>query len=170
LITCPEGQTNDFGRIGCRHKNEDGRVATEAEVSAFEEKIGTPRPDSLREYFLQSGGGRVFDPPVIYLDAKEREFRLRHMGSLAETAQNFMTPRSYPLPRELLIIGNDAGGNSIMICTRRDRFGEIFMLDHELVAYEGEPEELEAAEEYGLVTSYSESFAHFLGDLRIEEY
>ncbi|MBY2944009.1 SMI1/KNR4 family protein [Rhizobium leguminosarum] len=150
-------------------KNEGGKIATEEELTAFEKKLGLSLPQELRQFLKLSGGGLIFEPPVVYLDAKDRDLRLRHMSDLTEIDKEFTTPSAYPLPRELLRIGNDAGGNSIMVCLREDRFGQVFMLDHEMVAYEGEPEPLEEAEEYGLVTCYSPSFEQFLADLRIEE-
>ena len=91
------------------------------------------------------------------------------MNNLSGIVKEFTTPSSYPIPEGLLTIGSDAGGNAIMLCLRDDRFGQIFLLDHELVAYEGEPEPLEEAEEYGLVLFYSPSFSQLLNDLRIEE-
>lgn len=149
-------------------RNEGGRAAGEDEIAALEAKIGATLPADLKRFLKQSGGGLVFDPPVVYLDAEGRDLTIRHMCDVVEIDREFTKPSSYPLPGELLIIGNDAGGNSIMICMRQDRLGEIFMLDHELVAYEGDPEPLEEAEEYGLVTSYSPSFTQFVSDLRIE--
>lgn len=150
-------------------RNEGGRPASEDEIAAFEAKIGAGLPSDLKLFLKQSGGGLVFDPPVVYLDAEGRDLSIRHMCDLAEIDRIFTKPSAYPLPEQLLIIGNDAGGNSIMVCTKQDRFGEIFMLDHELVAYEGEPEPLDEAEEYGLVNSYSVSFTQFVSDLRIED-
>ncbi|ANL71621.1 SMI1/KNR4 family protein [Rhizobium phaseoli] len=150
-------------------KNEGGKTATEEELTAFEQKIGASLPQRLRQFLKLSSGGLIFDPPVVYLDSQDRDLRLRHMSDLTEIEKEFTTPRAYPLPRELLRIGNDSGGNSIMICLREDRFGEIFMLHHEMVAYEGEPEPLEEAEDYGLVTRYSQSFERFRSDLRIED-
>lgn len=150
-------------------KNEAGKAATDEELAAFEQKIGAKLPDDLKRFLKQSGGGLVFDPPVVYLDDRGRDLRIRRMCDLAEIDRKFTKPTSYPLPRELLIIGSDSGGNSIMICTREDRLGEIFMLDHEMVAYEGDPDPLEKAEEEELVRPYSPSFTDFVGDMRIED-
>jgi hypothetical protein len=150
-------------------KNEGGKAATEEELAAFETKIASSLPRELRQFLASSGGGLIFQPPVIFLDENDRHLRLRRMSDLAGIDKELTTPESYPLPEKLLKIGSDAGGNAIMLCLRNDRFGQIFLLDHELVAYEGEPEPLEEAEEYGLVLFYSPSFSQFLNDLRIEE-
>jgi len=149
-------------------ENEGGKPASEEALVAFETKIGSALPEKLRRYLNLSGGGLIFQPSIIYLDSEERQFRLRRMSDLSKIDEEFTTPSSYPLPDGFLIIGSDAGGNSIMVCLRSDRFGQIFLLDHELVAYEGEPGPLEEAEENGLVLFYSPSFSQFLNDLRID--
>ncbi len=150
-------------------ENEGGKRATEDQLQAFEKKLGRKLPGDYRAFVTTSGGGLVFEPPVVYLDAEERDLRLRHVNCLAEVEKDFDKPSAYPLPEGLLCIGNDAGGNSIMLCVAEERFGQIFMLDHEMVAYEGEPEPLEEAEEYGLVTQYSPSFSRFVSNLHFEE-
>ncbi|MGV1822788.1 SMI1/KNR4 family protein [Agrobacterium sp. CG160-95] len=149
-------------------QNEDGNPASEDALVSFEAKIGSPLPKELREYLKCSGGGLIFQPSITYLDSEHRQLRLRYMNDLSKIDEEFTKPTSYPLPDGFLIIGSDAGGNAIMACMRTDRFGQIFLLDHELVAYEGEPDTLEEAEEYGLVLFYSPSFSQFLNDLRIE--
>lgn len=150
-------------------ESEGGKPATEADLLDFEGKIGVQLPEGLRAFLKRSGGGLIFDTPVEYLDADGRDLQLRHMCDLVEIDREFTKPSAYPLPPALFVIGNDAGGNSIMICLSTDRYGQIFVLDHEMVAYEGEPEALEEAEENGLVTCYSRSFDQFLKDLRIAE-
>ncbi len=149
--------------------NEGGAPAKPEDLDAFEAAIGFSLPSELRRFLTLSGGGLVFNPPAVYHDAADRSFRLRRMSDLSGIKEEYTNPKSYPLPKELLRIGSDAGGNGIMICLRHDRFGEVFMLDHEMVAYEGGPMPLEEAEEDGLVTLYSLSFMHFVDDLRIEE-
>ncbi|WP_284757651.1 SMI1/KNR4 family protein [Agrobacterium sp. fls2-241-TYG-188a] len=150
-------------------ENEGGTPATEAELSRFEERIGVPLPEALRAFLKRSGGGMIFNTPVEYRDTDGRELQLRHMCDLVEIEREFTKPSAYPLPPALFVIGNDAGGNSIMICLSKERNGQIFVLDHEMVAYEGEAETLEEAEENGLVAFYSPSFNQFLTDLRIAE-
>jgi len=90
------------------------------------------------------------------------------MSDLSKIDEEFTAPSASPLPDGFLIVGSDAGGNSIMVCLRSDRFGQILLLDHKLVAYESEPDPLEEAEDNGLVLFYSPSFSQFLNDLRIE--
>lgn len=149
-------------------ENRGGERATEGQLLAFEKKLGKTLPADYRTFLGISGGGMIFEPPVAYLDAPGRDLLLRHMNSLAEVEKNFAKPSSYPLPEGLLVIGNDAGGNSIMLCVTQDRYGQIFMLDHEMVAYEGDPEPLDEAEENGLITQYSQSFSQFVSDMRID--
>lgn len=150
-------------------ENKGGKPAKEEDLQAFEGKIGATLPLELRQFLMLSGGGLVFDPPAVYHDAADRFFRLRRMSDLSGISEESVNPKYYPLPRELLCIGSDAGGNGIMVCLSQDRFGEIFLLDHEMVEYEGEAMPLEEAEEVGLVTCYSASFQKFLDDVRIED-
>ncbi|XUY27492.1 SMI1/KNR4 family protein [Agrobacterium sp. rho-8.1] len=150
-------------------ENKGDERATEEKLLAFEEKLRTKLPEDYRSFLGMSGGGLIFEPPVSYLDAKERDLLLRHMNSLREVEAEFAKPSAYPLPAGLLCIGNDSGGNSIMLSLTKERFGQIFMLDHEMVAYEGEPEPLEEAEEYGLIKQYSASFTQFVADLSVED-
>ncbi len=149
-------------------KNEGGRAATEDDIVSFEAKIKSSLPVELKQFLKLSGGGLIFQPPIVYHDSEDRYFRPRRMNDLSEIEQEFASPSSYPIPEGLLSIGADAGGNTILVCLRDDRFGQIFLLDHELVAYEGEAETLEEAEEYGLLLFYAPSFSQFINDLHIE--
>ncbi|MBB3947276.1 hypothetical protein GGQ73_003242 [Rhizobium skierniewicense] len=150
-------------------RNEGGERATEDQLKAFERKLGKTLPGDYRAFLTISGGGLIFETAVSYLDAEERDLLLRHMNSLREVEAEFDKPSAYPLPEGLLCIGNDAGGNAIMLCMTEERYGQIFLLDHELVAYEGEPEPFEEAQEYGLITQYSASFAQFVADLHFSQ-
>lgn len=150
-------------------ENEGGKPANDEELTHFEGKIGSPLPQQLRAFLTRSGGGLIFNTPIEYRDADGRHLQLRHMCDLTEIDKEFTKPSAYPLPPAFVVIGNDSGGNSIMICLSKERHGQVFVLDHEMVAYEGEPEALEEAEENGLITCYAPSFDQFLTDLRIAE-
>jgi hypothetical protein len=90
------------------------------------------------------------------------------MGGLGDVEHELKEPGWYPLPSDLLCFGSDAGGNPLMICLREDRYGEIFLIDHEMVSFEGEPEPIEEAEEYGLASRLALSFSQFVAGLHSE--
>lgn len=145
---------------------EGRRPASEAEIASFEATIGHALPACYREFLTLTGGGycrggrfakpggrpdyygwiaALTDEPRFSLEARWRK------------------PDWYPMPHHLLTIGQDTGGNLIAMSLRDDRFGEVFLMDHELFSfYDEQQETIEEAEDYGLAIPYAPSFADLL--------
>ena len=149
---------------------EDRTPATEAEVARFEALIGHALPDAYRALLLLTGGGHINGRCRFGNgDGEPNRYYLVMLGLTPEgplSLEGFhQNPGWYPVPTALLVIGNDSGGNSLAISLRDDRFGEVFLIDHELVSYDKNMQEtIEEAEEYGLAMPYAPSFGDLLAN------
>ncbi|WP_299939806.1 SMI1/KNR4 family protein [uncultured Microbulbifer sp.] len=155
-------------------RGEGGKAASDEALSAFERRMDLTLPQELKHFLKCCGGGRVIETPVEYLDERGAQLIPRRMYSLDEMQGAFNSPVDSWVPKALLSIGVDEGGNTIMLCLRKDRFGQIFLFDHECVHYPGDDEcpdtieTIEEAEDYRL-GYYAPSFRQFLDDLRVVE-
>ncbi|MCO1336673.1 SMI1/KNR4 family protein [Microbulbifer sp. OS29] len=155
-------------------KKDEGRASTEEELAEFEQVLGSSLPGDIREFLKICGGGQIFETPVKYLDQCGAEIIPRRMYNLNTIRCAFENPIDNWAPRELLPIGLDEGGNTLMLSLRPDRFGHIYLLDHECIYYPGsdevpdEIETIEEAEEYR-ISYYSPSFGKFIKDTRLVE-
>ncbi|WP_445355925.1 SMI1/KNR4 family protein [Microbulbifer sp. EKSA008] len=148
-------------------KNAGGKVATEEELTEFELVLGSTLPNEIKNYLKNCSGGRIFENPVEFLDQNGVNLIPRRMYDLNAMRHAAKKPIDPWVPKELLPIGLDEGGNTIMFCLHPDRFGHIYLLDHECIYYPGcieapdAIETMEEAEEYRI--SYcSSSFNEFL--------
>ena len=135
--------------------------ADEGAIAAFERRIGHMLPRDYRRFLTMSSGGYTDDSVAFTLFETQLPWNM--VGGLRPEELYSLTHALEadgfgPLPRGLLWIGDDAGGNPIALNLRDDRFGEIFFIDHELLE-DGEAQTIEAAEESGLATSLAPSFA-----------
>mgnify|MGYP003609457028 CR=1 FL=1 len=151
--------------------NTKGRKpATLAQIEEFERNIGYKLPKDYAHFLTLTVGGQLTPAPfyklgslyegvlcLLGLDDKEKP---SPEDSLKEEIKN---PGFYPLPSGLLNIGSDTSGNPISICLTEDRFGEIFINDHELFSFDNDLKEtIEEAEEYGLAMLVAPSFSSFI--------
>ncbi len=142
--------------------------ATNERIAAFENLIGYRLPDDYKALLTATGGGRV-GPSVTLFDGSGDQLGV--IGGLGQDNDfsieaDFLKPAYHPIPEGLLWIMTDGGGNGIMLCLRDDdRHGSVYFVDHEAVAYQGNPDPLEVALENGLLTELSPSFSGFVAGL-----
>lgn len=109
---------------------ERGPQVTEAQIRAFEQSYGHPLPDDYRQFLLDVNGGQP--------DRANREFAhgvVNDLFSLDDTVNDSsdLTTRANreraSLPsRDLLFIGHDDGGNSLLLALAGEHRGEVWFM------------------------------------------
>jgi hypothetical protein len=114
-----------------------GDPATEARVTAFERQLGTPLPDDYRSFLLLYNGGkptpsgfRLRRRSGPYTDSLVQSLDALHDARLCNLERRVDRLRNR-MPREVISIGCDPGGNSICLGISGDRRGQIWFWDHE---------------------------------------
>jgi hypothetical protein len=107
-----------------------GHQVTDAQIRAFEQSYGHPLPDDYRQFLLDVNGGSLdganceFDQGVVNrlfsLDDPDDDSR-----DLATRANRERT--SLPSP-DLLFIGHDDGGNSLLVALAGEHRGEVWFM------------------------------------------
>jgi len=107
-----------------------GPQVTDAQIRAFETSFGHPLPDDYKQFLLDVNGGR--------LDRANREFDQGVVNSLfslddAENDSSDLATRanrertSLPSP-DLLFIGHDDGGNTLLLALAGEHRGEVWFM------------------------------------------
>jgi hypothetical protein len=107
-----------------------GPQVTDAQIRAFEQAFGHPLPDDYRQFLLDVNGGR--------LDRANREFdqgvvnRLFSLDDTDDESRDLATQANREraaLPsRDLLFIGHDDGGNSLLLALAGEHRGEVWFM------------------------------------------
>ena len=146
--------------------------AGEGEIATFEALAGHRLPEDHRAFLGRSGGGGFGAVWPTYRLGRMEENWSRVGGLRPDRSFSIEDEfRKYgfgPLPQRVIWIGDDSSGNPIAMSLRPDRLGEVFIIDHEICAFEGDPETIESAEEYGLAMSAAPSFTAFVAGLMAE--
>ena len=141
-------------------------TACEAILLNFEKEIETALPFEYRQFLIQTGG----ETP------KKNSFSIGSGGEVWETDVSFFglqtgayclysVPDNFKeyvgrIPRHLVPIGSDPGGNLICISVAEGTHGQIFFADHDYFTYDDQ----EPAEDGAQFLSLS--FQDFFGSLR----
>jgi hypothetical protein len=137
---------------------------SEADIQQCERKIGRSVPEPYREFLLRHNGARV--APAGFRFTRDGRIEdsvvsfLLGVGVGDESIENYADAYRDRVPPDLFPIGDDPGGNLILIGSHGSNAGRIFYWHHELEAAEGE------APDYRNVFLIAESFEAFLGGLR----
>jgi hypothetical protein len=138
-------------------------LVDESAVASLEVSLGHSLPSEYRRFLLTSNGGEpvnaVFRIPnagksygdsavrYFFSIADKPTFSLRHKYEIYSGARR--------LPRNMLPIATDAGGNLVLMALSGERVGQIFFWNHEI---EGLVENPASEEHLAFVAS---SFAEF---------
>ena len=107
-----------------------GPQVTDAQIRAFEKSFGHPLPDDYRQFLLDVNGGR--------LDRANREFdrgvvnRLFSLDDTEDDSRDLATQanreRAWLPSPDLLIIGHDDGGNTLLLALAGEHRGEVWFM------------------------------------------
>lgn len=109
-----------------------GPQVTDAQIRAFEQSYGHPLPDDYRQFLLDVNGGSLdganceFDLGVV-----NRLFSLDDIDDdddSRDLATRSNDERASLPSRDLLFIGHDDGGNSLLLALAGDHRGEVWFM------------------------------------------
>ncbi|MFE8645563.1 SMI1/KNR4 family protein [Sphingomonas sp. NCPPB 2930] len=133
-----------------------------AAIEVFEGFVGVGLPSVYRNYLLSENGGRPeksrFDIPGQGDDVVNRFFSVVAKNK-SETLTYALSIYKDRIPAEMLPIGNDPGGNLILLALKGGKRGEVFFWDHEKEA-DDEPQPF-----YENIISIAKNFSSFLDAL-----
>ena len=140
-----------------------------ADVEAFEAEIGTALPDDYRQFLLRCNGGRLdwfrFDGPTP--DGRKWSAVISEVGGLREesdlslrAAHRCYQGSELQIPRSLLWIMGDPGGNGICLGLTGSYRGRVYFWIHD---EQPAPEEWDGeVETAGNVVLLADSFSDFV--------
>jgi hypothetical protein len=103
---------------------------TDAQIRAFEQSYGHPLPDDYRQFLLDVNGGRP-DNANCELDQGVVN-RLFSLDDIENDSRDLATQANRERPMlpspDLLIIGHDGFGNSILLALAGEHRGEVWFM------------------------------------------
>ena len=144
-----------------------------AAVVAFETGHSLTLPEDYRTFLAATPGGHVRGSirfslvgEAVGSELLNYAFGLRE-EDYSSLKQRLAGAETEAIPQGLLPVMSSAGGNTIALVLRSDRFGEMVFLDHE-VAGEGRAT-LEAAEadDWGYAIPFASSFATMIAGFKL---
>jgi hypothetical protein len=139
--------------------------ASPDDVAAFEAEIGTTLPDDYRQFLLRSNGGSLGDKYELEgtyaVIASVGGFR---EGYSLRSARACYQASPVRIPRALLWIMDDPGGNAICLGLTGEYRGKVYFWDHD---EEPHPDEWDGeVETAGNIQWLANSFTDFVARLR----
>ena len=138
-------------------------------IAAFEQKISATLPPDYREFLIRCNGGYaagnlVFPGPIGDVSLNHiGGFREESCFSVVEGRDNYQNEYETRIPRDLIWIADDPGGNAFCIGISGSNRGRVFFWDHEcepdLETWDGS---FDSAENIDLL---AESFSEFVSKL-----
>lgn len=144
--------------------------ASEVEISAFEKSLGQQLPSDYRDFVVRcnggfaGGGNLVFPGPIGEVSINHiGGFREESYFSLKYARENYLNEYETRIPKDLVWIADDPGGNALCIGISGDRRGRVYFWDHEC---EPDPEVWDGTfESAGNIDYLAESFSEFVSKL-----
>lgn len=145
--------------------------ASEAAMLAFELSIGHRLPADYREFLVRCNGGyasgyAVFPGPIGDVSIHHvGGFREETCYSLVYNRDNYQHESEIRIPRDLIWIADDPGGNGFCIGVSEAHHGRVYFWDHEC---EPDPETWDGSfDSADNIDFLAESFSVFVSKLRI---
>ena len=107
--------------------------STPDEIAAFETRVGAPLPEAYRQFLLQSNGGRPIDA-AFSVEGWGTSLVADFYGIGTGDSCDLDAVRdtfSDVIPKDVVAIGSDPGGNQVCLRLSSGRVGEVLFLDHE---------------------------------------
>jgi cell wall assembly regulator SMI1 len=125
--------------------SERGPQLTEAAITKFEARLGALLPDDYREFLLEVNGGRTARSRRVFTirtgKARTDETVLNSLNSLDDTDDRSDLATRWKracawLPREVIPVGYDGFGGTVVVVIAGPRRGQVWFLD----GYDPDPE------------------------------
>ena len=138
------------------------------EIEKFEEKIDAKLPKDYVEFLLKYNGGRpkqdAYNNMIEPINSQIDGGAVSWFYTLAED-YHYNLFKNYQIfenrmPKELIPIGDDGGGNQICLAVGGDNYGKVYFWDHD---WENDDEEQEP--DYSNVYLIANSFTEFVNKL-----
>ena len=146
-----------------------GSKISQDDINDIQEKIGVLFPEDYRKFLLQSNGGET-EEDMLYdffdevtennntsviqeffsIDGERMDIYTVYKNLLDEEA----------IPRDMIAIASDPGGNIISISLAREDYGTVYFLNHEY-------EEMDSS--YLVKSKIASSFTEFISQLYQDE-
>lgn len=107
--------------------------ATEEEVQAFEKLVGYKLPGDYRNFLLTQNGGEGPTPQSFKVATGETTLlqRLYPLGCDKDDLIANFNWKEGEFPKEVILIGQDLGGNFVCLALDGKKKGHVLFLDHE---------------------------------------
>jgi SMI1 / KNR4 family (SUKH-1) len=154
--------------------NERGPQVTEPEIAAFETELGAPLPEDYRAFLLDVNGGRTARSHRVFTmrmrKVREDETVLNSLNSLNDSEAQFDLATRWRwerqwLPPEVVPVGYDDFGGTVVVVISGPRRGQIWFLDGVDPRPEGANPRVEWFDQRD-VSKISDSFREFMVGLR----
>jgi len=154
--------------------NERGPHVTEAEIAAFEAELGATLPEDYRAFLLDMNGGQTTRSHCVFTmrmrKVREDETVLNSLNSLddpddqSNLATQWRWERTW-LPREVIPVGYDGFGGTVVVVVAGPRRGQVWFLDGLDPRPEGSNPRVEWFDQRD-VSKVADSFREFMSGLR----
>ncbi|HLP84541.1 MAG TPA: SMI1/KNR4 family protein [Phycisphaerales bacterium] len=126
-----------------------GKPTSEAEVIAFEQRIGATLPADYRAFLVTHNGGKPTTPYFSYpgADGKPDPTWVTRFGELGLSASDLNSIEYRPdyydddLPKDTVVIAHAASNDVVLLYVRGERAGQVWYKCFGMCAEEGVPEE-----------------------------
>jgi hypothetical protein len=110
-----------------------GPQVAEPQIAAFEAKLGAALPEDYRAFLLEVNGGRTLSSHVVF-DIRNDQTILNTLHSLGDPdEQRDLETRwrnsRQRLPTNVLRVGADDGGGTLVVVISGPRRGQVWFLD-----------------------------------------
>jgi hypothetical protein len=154
--------------------DERGPHVAEPAISAFEAELGTTLPEDYRAFLLDVNGGRTARSHRVFTmrmrKVREDETVLNSLNSLNDPDTQFDLATQWRwerqwLPREVIPVGYDGFGGTVVVVVAGPRRGQVWFLDGADPRSEGSNPRVEWFEQRD-VSKVADSFREFMVGLR----
>jgi len=113
--------------------NERGPSVTETSIAAFEARLGATLPADYRAFLLDVNGGQTAANHSLFSIRKDRTIlnslnSIDHPDEQFDLATRWQRAR-WKLPKDVLPVGYDDGGGTVVVVVSGPRCGQVWFLD-----------------------------------------
>jgi hypothetical protein len=148
--------------VNIQRSREFGRLEID-ELEAFQRRLGVSLPTDYRTFLLDYNGGQPWPERIVTLKHGSTDVQYLygiHAGPSWANLQCCLEDTKGRIVKEGLPVGNDSMGNLFVLILHGKKTGLVYFWNHELES---------AKPSYRNMEKVSDSFAQFIGSLRIPD-